>query len=131
MAVSGHNGNNETKIGFSNSIGLSIYDEKLNEIEISNLKSPIDLIIQRDSNLPQFPYQFVNATQIQFSYGNFLLPSGIHLASQNSSLHIELKPINFTLGYLITIKLGQTPIVNRKTVDFTSFKIFCPCNYSF
>ena len=128
MAVSGHNGNNETKIGFSNSIGLSIYDEKLNEIKISNLKSPIDLIIQRDSNLPKFPYQYVNATQIQLSNDNFLLPSGIHIASQNASLHIELKPIDFTLGYLITMKLGQTPLVTRKTVDYTSFKIFCPSN---
>ena len=32
MAVTGHNGNNETIIGLSNSIGLSIYDSKNNDI---------------------------------------------------------------------------------------------------
>ena len=36
MAVSGHNGNNETLVGLSSSIGLTVYDEKVNEIQVKN-----------------------------------------------------------------------------------------------
>ena len=129
MAVSGHNGNNESKIGVSNSIGLSVYDEQLNEIKISNLKSPIDLVIPRDIRLPQYSYQYVNATNIDLPPNAFLLFNGINLAAVNSSLHIELKPTNLTLGYLLVIKLGSTPIVNSTFADFSSFKLFCPSNF--
>jgi hypothetical protein len=126
MAVCGHNGNNETKIGLSNSVGISFYDENLNEIKIINSKSTINLTILRDVNLPEYLYQYVNATQIQLSSGSLFLHNGIKLKSKNASLHIELKPVNVTLSYLIVIKLGFTPVINEKTTEYSSFKIFCP-----
>ena len=51
MAVSGHNGNNESFIGMSASIGLEIYDQNMNEIRMAESRMTIDLIIQKDSNL--------------------------------------------------------------------------------
>lgn len=126
MAVCGHNGNNETKIGVSNSVGISFYDENLNEIKIFTTKSPINLTILRDVNLKEYLYQYVNATQIPLSNSSFLIHNGIELKSKNASLHIELKPINVTLSYLIVIKLGFTPVINDETTEYSSFKIFCP-----
>ena len=63
MAVSGHNGNNETKIGMSASIGLSFYDTNMKDIEIINTHSPIELTIKRDENMPDYDFQYVNITK--------------------------------------------------------------------
>jgi len=130
MAVSGHNGNNETLIGFSTSVGLSFYDENANEIPITQSKTPIDITIQRDVNLPQYSYQYVNASQIQLSPGSFYLPNGFNITSSNSSMHIELKPVNMGIAYFLVMKLGYTPIVNASYADYTSFKLMCPSNFS-
>ena len=122
MAVTGHNGNNETIIGLSNSIGLSIYDSKNNDIPITS--SHIDIIIQRDSNLPNISYRYVNATQFQLSSG--FLHNAFNITSTNASIHIELKPIDQRVGYLIALKFGSSPIINESYSNFDEFKLTCP-----
>ncbi len=124
MAVSGHNGNNETLIGMSSSIGLSFYDQNMKEIEIKQTQRPIELIIKRDPKMKDYPFQYINTTQIELSSSS--LTNAFYLTTKNASIHIELKPVNFTIGYLMVIKLGYTPILNSTFADFTSFKLFCP-----
>ena len=34
--------------------------------------------------------------------------------------------VGWTLGYLIALKFGYTPIINSSYADISSFKIFCP-----
>ena len=48
MAVSGHNGNNETLIRMSSSTGLKLYDRNANEIKIET-----KLVIEYKSNRNQ------------------------------------------------------------------------------
>ena len=129
MAVSGHNGNNETKIGMSASIGLSFYDTNMKEIEIINTQSPIELTIKRDENMPDYDFQYVNISDIKLT--DIYLHNAFNLTANNASIHIELKPLNYSLGYLLVMKLGYPPIFNSTYADFTSYKIFCPSNYSF
>ena len=129
MAVSGHNGNNETKIGMSASIGLSFYDTNMKEIEIINTQSPIDLIIKRDQNIPDYDFQYVNISDIKLT--DIYLQNAFNLTANNASIHIELKPLNYSLGYLLVMKLGYPPIFNSTYADLTSYKIFCPSNSSF
>ena len=124
MAVSGHNGNNESLIGMSASIGLSLYDRNVNEIVITQIQTPIDLIIERDKNVPLNSFQYINTTQIQVS--SFYLPNGFNLTMNNASIHIELKPLNWSIGYVFVFKLGNIPIINSTYTDFTAFSIFCP-----
>ena len=119
MAVSGYNGNNETLIGFSSSNGLSFYDENNVQIQITLSQVPIDILIPRDANLPTYLYQYVNATQIQLLPGAFYLPNGFNITSNNASIHIELKPLNMNLAYLVILKLGYTPIVNSIYIEIT------------
>ena len=126
MAVSGHNSNNETLVGMSNSLALSFYDKNNREIQISQISPPLDILIQRDPNLSEFSYEYVNATQIQISAQSYLLPNAFNLTATNASVHIELKPFSGSIGYLIVMKLGYTPVVNSTYADYTSFKIFCP-----
>jgi hypothetical protein len=124
MAVSGHNGKNETLIGMSSSIGLSFYDQNMNEIEITQTQKPIEIIIKRDPNMADYSFQYINTTQIELSSSS--LTNAFYLTTKNASIHIELKPVNFTIGYLMVIKLGYTPILNSTFAEFTSFKLFCP-----
>ena len=105
MAVSGHNGNNETFIGMSSSASLSFYDENTNEIKISQSNSPIDMILQRDKKALEYAYQYINATNITLSAGTFYLQNSFKIKMLNASLHIELMPLDINLSYLIVLKL--------------------------
>jgi hypothetical protein len=130
MAVSGHNGNNETLIGMSTSLGLSFYDYEMNsEISISQSSSPIDIIMPRDKSVSKYSFQYVNSTNLDFLDGSFYLQNNMNITTQNSSIHIELRPLNESVSYLIVLKLGHLPIINTTYADFTSFKFFCPSNY--
>jgi hypothetical protein len=124
MAISGHNGNNETFIGVSNSIGLTFYDLNSNEIPI--VKSSIDIVIQRDSNLPEIYFQYVNATQIQLTHESFYLPNAFNLTSKNASIHIELEPTDKNFGYFLVLNLGSVPIINSTYSNYEAFQVNCP-----
>jgi len=126
MAVSGHNGNNETFIGFSSYVDLSFYDENLNDIPIVQSKSPIHISIERDPNLPKYSYQYANVTSIDMPINTFFLPNGLNLTAKYASLHIELKPFNVSIGYLVLVKFGYTPIVNATYADYDTFETLCP-----
>jgi hypothetical protein len=126
MTVSGHNGNNETFIGLSSFVDLSFYDENLNDITIVQSLSPIHIRIERDPNLPTYSYQYVNVTSFDIPQKAFFLPNGLNLTAKDASLHIELKPINVSIGYFILVKFGYTPIVNATYADYDAFEILCP-----
>jgi hypothetical protein len=130
MAVCGHNGDNESYVGFSSSIELSFYDESLNEIEISDTSKPIDIVISRDPSVSKHPYQYVNVSQIKLRSDSFILQNSFNLISTNASIHIELKPLNQSIGYLLVFKLGFSPIVNSIQTDYDSLEIFCPSKNS-
>ena len=108
----------------SSSIGLSFYDQNMNELEIIQTQRPIELIIKRDPNMAYYSFQYINMTQKELS--SSYLTNAFYLTGNNASIHIELKPVNFSIGYLFVMKLGYTPILNSTFADFTSFKILCP-----
>jgi hypothetical protein len=122
MAISGHNGNNETLIGVSNSIGLAFYDSKNNDLPITD--NSIEVFIQRDSNLPDITFKYVNTTRFQLSSG--FLQNAFNITSTNASIHIELKPINESIAYLIVLKFGSSPIINETYSNYDAFKFICP-----
>ena len=126
MAVSGHNGNNETQVGLSNSIGLSFFDATGTEMQIAQSSSPIDMIIQRDKKTVDIAFQYINATSLGFLPKSFLMQHSFKIKMINASLRIELKSVNASVAYLVILKLGYMPIVNSTAADFTSFKIMCP-----
>ena len=129
MAVSGHNGNNETLVGMSSSISLSFYDTSSNLIDVSPSLSSINITIPRDQLIPTLPvysFVYVNATGFELKIEDYLLLNAFNLTSNNASIHIELVPFNISIGYLIVLKLGFVPIVNSSYADYTSFRVFCP-----
>jgi hypothetical protein len=129
MAVSGHNGRNETFVGNSSFIGLAFYDENSNEIQITQSNFPIDVKIKRDSSLTDSSFQYVNTSKMNSvleEINSVFLLNTFNIKSINASIHIEIKPLNPSKSYLMFLKLGYMPILNSTYSDYDSFKIFCP-----
>jgi hypothetical protein len=131
MAISGHNGQNESFIGNSSSYEISFYDENANEIQISQSNLPIDIKIKRDPSLldSTFSFQYVNSTEINNALealNSIFLPSTFRIKSKNASIHIEIKPLIQVKSYLIALKFGYMPIINSTYSDYDSFRIYCP-----
>jgi hypothetical protein len=131
MASCLHNGNNETKIGLSQSIGISFSENNGNEIEIKNTQKLIDIWIPRDLNLPKVNANYVNITKLMNKNttndtSTQLYPIGLNKTTFNSSIHLILSPLNNSIGYLILLKLNTTPRVNSTFQDYDHWKIFCP-----
>ena len=134
MAVSGHNGNNESLISNSSMISLSFFDENANEIQFINSNHPVDIFIKRDRYLQDFDStsQYVNATQINIDLENSIfLTNSFKIKSNNASVHIELKPFNLNTSYLMLLKFGNLPILNSTYSDLTSYRVFCPSKVIF
>lgn len=125
MAACGHNGNNETKIGSSSTISLSLLDAFGNEIPIKNSKQKIDVYVPRDPNAQKPTLNFVNVTE-NFKPGRQFLPTGFNITAKNSSVTIEIMPTNFSLGYLLIFKIGNIPRLNSTFQDLDNWKLFCP-----
>jgi hypothetical protein len=137
MALTGSNGNNQTNVGSSRSVGYSIYDGNSNEIPVNDLATPIYYWIGKDPNIPISPYKHVkaiNASQLNSSQSlaylndsqvkdGFVL-SGLSLTGANVSVHIQLKPLNVSLNYLTLVKFGDNPTLENQYYD--KMNIFCP-----
>ena len=126
MAVSGHNGNNETLIRMSSSAGLKLYDRNANEIKITQSITPIEMFLMRDLNAFNYSFEYINATSLGFLEGSYFLRNSFKIQTINASIHIEIKPINTSIGYLLVVKLGYMPLVNKTSADYSWFQIFCP-----
>jgi len=129
-AITGANGDNETFIGNSKQLSLSFYDEDKKEIPINNQKNKFEFIIPRDlswsSSNTSLEYIFINASQMDLAEKNHFLPNAITLSGSNVSFHIQIKPIDPRTGYVVLMKLGQTPIFNITFQSFDYWKILCP-----
>ncbi|RNA25490.1 polycystin-1-like isoform X2, partial [Brachionus plicatilis] len=128
---SGHNGKNESKIGLSTSLGLSFFDQNGDEVTITNSKKPIHIWIPRERNLPDYPFQHVNTSNLTISSGGQILPNSFAIDSDNSSIHLEIRPdIDLTqinsIGYLVLIKFGLSPVLNSSHKIYDHWQIVCP-----
>jgi hypothetical protein len=54
------------------------------------------------------------------------LNNAIELNGTNNSLSIQIKPFNPTLGYLVIVKFGDTPVLNQSSKYFDFHEVFCP-----
>ena len=147
QALTGANGDNVTNIGLSKSISFSLYDEDKNEIPINNLAKPVEFWIPKDPNMNQEPFKlvdilnstilvhngtFINSTNstnanytLNFNDDGFFL-NGIRLNGTNVSLHIQIKPENMSIGYLVLAKFGENPTLKKGKKDYSHYDLFCP-----
>jgi hypothetical protein len=130
MASCVHNGDNETKIALSQSMATTFRDNQGIEIEIKDSSQLIEFWIPRDVNLPDITPYYVNITEQLIHNNSFekqhLFPIGFSKTGLNSSIHLEISPLNSSIGYLVLLKLNMTPRINSTFQDYTFWKMFCP-----
>jgi hypothetical protein len=125
MATSGFNGNNETFIGFSSALDLSLFDS--NQVALGLVK-PLEIWIPRDrrSLIVNYSFQYVNVTNL-VENNDFILVNSFQIMATNASIQIHLKSLNSnsSVGYLILLKFGVVPILNVTYADYDHMKILC------
>ena len=129
-ALTVSNGDNETHIGNSKQLSLAFYDENKNEIPISNSMSKFEFVIPRDLSFSatgtSMDFEYVNASFMDMSEKNHFLPNAINTTGVNISFHLQIKPVNLNTGYVVLVKLGQTPVLNKTMQSYDYWRIFCP-----
>ena len=103
MASCVHNGNNETKIGLSHAMAITFSDNNGDEIEIAESSKLIEIWIPRDLNLPAVSPHYVNISKKENHNNDSeskLFPIGLNVTALNSSIHVEISPLNSSIGYL-------------------------------
>jgi hypothetical protein len=132
-ALTGKNGDNETNIGRSKQLSLSFYADSNNkEIKVSNQnENPFEFWIKRNlTGVDDFQttFQVVNVSSGNMTLRGAFLNNAIVLNGTNNSVNIQIKPINPALGYLVIVKFGDTPVLNKSSQYFDLHEIFCPPN---
>lgn len=143
MALTGNNGDNETSIGLSSSIGLTFYDEMTKkELNIYDLQKPIEFWIKKENDQGE-SYQFFNGLSFNLNFNQSNLTNSTNLKIQiiqssfyfvkysfyktksNTSFQIQLKPNNKSISYLILLKYSSLPVLNSFQSEYDDWKIFC------
>ena len=136
MALSGTNKKTQANIiSSSRSLSYSIYDTDLTEIPVTNQNNPIHFWISKDPTVPVTPFSFINTTIVTNTTStsndsvqllNGFVVTGLILSGSNVSLHIQLKPINTSLSYLILVKFGDNPILDEGVAYYDALNLYCP-----
>ena len=142
MAPSGNNGN-DAAVGTSGAVSLSLNDENGDPIPISG-SAPIDIWITKDSAPADFVFNRVNATDlfpvnktVENDGGNStnatstkkrfnFMQNGLKIFTNDASLHMHVKPDDFTQAYLMVLKKNGTPNCNATKRNFDYLKVLCP-----
>jgi hypothetical protein len=133
MASCTSNCDNQSFVGYSNSISLSIYHENSVEISVKKSRKPIGIKIKRDPNLPIPQFELVNAEFMNFTVNSQFLPNRIEIKSYYAALIFQLKPVDFNsdTGYILLIKKETMPIVNSTDSIYDYAKCLCPNSGNF
>jgi len=110
---------NSANTNVSRSISFSLFDSNGNEI---SLDYPIEIFIPRDPNriLPPMILQNVTSRQQLFNFHYVNITTILSI-----SIHIEIEPLNSSVGYLLIYKFDKIPQLN----EIDGWTIFCPENF--
>ncbi|CAF1473458.1 unnamed protein product [Adineta ricciae] len=117
----------------STTISFSILDRNGNELSFPTLSNnPYRLIIPRDVNLILPSMTLQNATSMNGTPHHLLFNLHyVDLSQLNGisvSIHMEMKPLNLSLGYLLVYKFDSSPVLNSSMSEIDHWSLFCPSN---
>jgi hypothetical protein len=115
--------NNSVSISNSKTIGLTFFNSNSLEQSISNTSDYFYFGITRYNQIPLFKQLIINNTNI---LKNLLALNGFIIPSKNVSIHYQIKPNNYSVGYFVALKFGYNPYLNKTNKIFDIFQIFCP-----
>ena len=118
-------------VNLSNLLSITFVDENNNEISVNTTADkPIEFFISRDNNLivPSMFMQNVSSitndsliNNPQFNLHFINITSNISV-----SIHLEMHPLNITLGYMLIYKFDQIPQLNSSIHYIDDWTILCP-----
>ena len=112
--------------GQSTMIDYSFFeDNKKLEVTMSK-NNPIIFHLPRKGPIPGFSRFNMSNSTLNAEYQIYNL--SVTLASPNSSIHVNLKPSSPSMSYLLILNYGGAPIVNNRTLNYSTYEIVCPQN---
>ena len=113
----------------SRSISFSILDRDGNDVAVAtNTSQPIEIIIPRDVNLlvPPMILQNVTASSLVAHAQTFNLHyANLSAMTASFSIHLQLRPMNSNLSYLLIYKFDQSPRLNSSITDIDGWTLLC------
>lgn len=128
--------NSGVNTSLSTMISFSVLDPRGTEISIStDYQNPIEIMIPRDPNFELPSMTPINVTTLHKSNEPFYFHS-INITQSNpnltAALHIEMRPLNSNLSYLLIAKFDGTPRLSTMITDIDDWSLFCyPSKYFF
>ena len=121
----------QSRTNLSRSISLSIVDQDENEISISTpLNNSYRFVIPHDPSVMIPPMSLQNVTSMNSTPHHLLF--NLHYVSLSSSedvsvsIHLEVRSLNMSLGYLLIYKFDTSPQLNSSISDIDGWSILCP-----
>jgi hypothetical protein len=118
----------QANTNMSTTISLTVVDQNGLEIPIrATDDEPIEFFIPRDPNVPLPDMRLQNVTSMT-SEESFNLTLSQFMTNKNLtiSIHLELRPLNTSLGYLFIYQFDRTPQLNTEKKDIDDWDLFCP-----
>ena len=122
-------------VNCSTSISFSILDRNGNELSFPTLSNnSYRFVIPRDVNLILPPMTLQNVTSMNSTPHHLLFNLHyVDLSQLNGisvSIHIEMKPLNSSLAYLLVYKFDSSPVLNSSMSQIDHWSLFCPSKLS-
>ncbi len=123
----------QSNTNLSTSISLSILDHDGNEISIPTTGNhSYRFVIPHDPNIIIPSMTLQNVTGMNSTPHHLLFNLHyIQIVQSNDltvSIHIEMKPLNASLGYLFIYKFDSSPQLNSTMNQIDGWSLFCPSN---
>ena len=113
----------------SRSISFSLLDRNGNEVTVqTNLSQPIEIVIPRDQNLPVPSMMLQNVTSLSLRpHAQTFNLHFVNLSTLTSSfsIHLQIRPLNSNLSYLLIYAFDRSPRLNSSINDIDGWSLFC------
>ncbi len=126
----------QANTNLSTTISLSVLDQSGNNVPIqASIDDPIEFIIPRDSNTIVSPMILQNVTSMNNNYNQLFNLHYVNITQSNDNLtvsfHIEMHPLNTSLGYLLIYRFDNSPQLNSSINQIDGWSLFCPLSEFF
>ncbi|XP_055954867.1 uncharacterized protein LOC126810750 isoform X1 [Patella vulgata] len=99
----------------SNGLVIDIFDDNGDVRVIKNLVTPIEFKIPRDVNAPVPKYKEADPFVAEWDYFYY---HRVNITKKGASLHIQFDISNSTTKFLVVVKFGEFPDIEKKICDF-------------
>jgi hypothetical protein len=114
---------------FSTMISLGVFDQYENNIPLGiNINDPIEILIPRDVNMI-IPSMTMQNVTLMNSYNRSFDLHYVNMTRNNNltiSLHLEMRPLNTTLAYLLIYRFDGVPQLINSSDQIDGWSLFCP-----